>query len=119
MFDPGRDEKTKKWHGRVFYAKGKSLILCAYDLDQETDLLSTGTFQAWGQPRRDGTDALNLGLLHVENSGKKRWVLAFDDSKALDNINAIFVTMEPDGGSRIPTGKPLLFAYLGEESYLH
>jgi len=31
---------------------------------------------------------------------------------ALEQIDAVFVTVEPAGGSRKPSGKPLLFAYL-------
>jgi hypothetical protein len=44
--------------------------------------------------------------------GKKRWVLKFDDSKKLDQIDAVFVTLEPNGQSHKPSGKSLLFAYL-------
>jgi hypothetical protein len=35
-----------------------------------------------------------------------------DDSKALEQLDAVFVTVEPHGGSHKPSGKPLLFAYL-------
>jgi len=38
--------------------------------------------------------------------------LKFDDEKALDQIDAVFVTLEPDGQSHKPSGKSLLFAYL-------
>ena len=33
--------------------------------------------------------------------------------KTLAQIDAVFVTVEPNGGSPHPSGKPLLFAYLG------
>jgi hypothetical protein len=36
----------------------------------------------------------------------------FDDSKMLDQIDAVFVTLEPGGESHKPSGKSLLFAYL-------
>ena len=40
--------QTDKTCGRVFYTKGKSLIFCAYDLDQEAGLKNTRRFRdAW------------------------------------------------------------------------
>jgi hypothetical protein len=39
-------------------------------------------------------------------------VLRFDDPKALEQIDAVFVTVEPNGGSHKPSAKSLLFAYL-------
>lgn len=104
--------ETDKTYGRVFYTKGKSLIFYAYDLDQETGLKSASTFQAWGRRGVDKQQALNLGIFYEDNASKKRWVLKFDDPKALAKIDAVFVTVEPNGGSRHPSGKQLLFAYL-------
>jgi len=63
----------------------------------------------------DRSTALNLGVMYVDNSSNKRWVLRFDDPKALEEINAVFVTVEPNGGSRVPRGQQVLFAYLKEE----
>ena len=34
------------------------------------------------------------------------------DPQKLDEIDAVFVTVEPNGGSPNPSGKPFLFAYL-------
>jgi hypothetical protein len=44
--------------------------------------------------------------------GRNGWVLKFDNPKELDEIDAVFVTVEPKGGSSKPSGKPLLYAYL-------
>jgi hypothetical protein len=104
--------ETDKTYGRVFYTKGKSLIFYAYDLDQETDLRTASTFQAWGSRGTDKQQALSLGVFYEDNTSKKRWVLKFDDPKTLANIDAVFVTVEPHGGSHHPSGKQLLFAYL-------
>ena len=112
VYDVERTGETKKPYGRVFYTKGKSLIFYAYDLDQETGVNNASTFQAWGRRGPDRQQALNLGIFFVDNSSKKRWVLRFDDSKALAQIDAVFVTVEPDGGSHKPSNNPLLFAYL-------
>jgi hypothetical protein len=115
VFDVGRDGETKKPFGRVFYTKGKSLIFYAYDLDQQPGLREASTFQAWGRRGPDVTQAMNLGIFYIDNTTHKRWVLKFDDPKSLDQIDAVFVTVEPKGGSRKPSGKQLLFAYLRVE----
>jgi hypothetical protein len=115
VFDVGRDGETKKPFGRVFYTKGKSLIFYAYDLDQQPSLRQASTFQAWGRRGPDVAQAMNLGIFYVDNATHKRWVLKFDDPESLDQIDAVFVTVEPKGGSRKPSGKQLLFAYLRVE----
>lgn len=51
-----------------------------------------------------------LGHLYLDNASKKLWILRFDDPKALAQIDAVFVTVEPNGGSNKPSNKPLLFA---------
>ncbi len=115
VYDVGGNGKRKKPYGRVFYTKGKSLIFYAYDLDQQPGLKSASSFQAWGLRGPDRNTALSLGVMYIDNSANKRWVLRFDDPKALEEINAVFVTVEPNGGSRVPRGQQVLFAYLREE----
>ena len=112
VYDVERTGETKKPYGRVFYTKGKSLIFYAYDLDQQAGVKNASTFQAWGRRGPDRQQALNLGIFYVDNASKKRWVLRFDDPKALAQIDAVFVTVEPNGGSHKPSNKSLLFAYL-------
>ena len=103
---------TKKPYGRVFYTRGKSLIFYAYDLDQQTALKRASTFQAWGLRGPDRQQAINLGVFYEDNATKKRWILKCDDTKTLAQIDAVFVTVEPNGGNHKPSGKSLLFAYL-------
>jgi hypothetical protein len=112
VYDVNRSGETNKPYGRVFYTKGKSLIFYAYDLDQQLGVKTASSFQAWGRRGPDRDQALNLGVFYVDNAAKKRWVLRFDDPKALAQIDAVFVTVEPDGGSHKPSNKSLLFAYL-------
>jgi predicted nucleic acid-binding Zn-ribbon protein len=112
VYDVARDGATQKPYGRVFYTKGKSLIFYAYDLDQQAGIKNSSAFQAWGRRGPDRQQALNLGIFYEDSVAKKRWVLRFDDPKALGQIDAVFVTVEPNGGSHRPSGKPLLFAYL-------
>jgi hypothetical protein len=103
---------TRKAFGRVFYTKGKSLIFYAYDLSDLPGLKAASTFQAWGNRGHDRRQALKLGMFYEDNVSKKRWVMKFNDKKALDQIDAVFVTIEPPGGSNKPSGMPLMYAYL-------
>jgi hypothetical protein len=103
---------TDKTYGRVFYTKGKRLIFYAFDLDAQPGVQNASTFQAWGRKGPDKRQARSLGIFYEDNVTKKRWVLKADDSKTLEDIDAVFVTVEPNGGSQHPSGKPLLFAYL-------
>jgi hypothetical protein len=112
VFDVAKNAATQKAYGRVFYTKSKSLIFYGYDLDRHPGFKNASTFQAWGQRGADAAQALNLGVFYEDNVSKKRWVLKFDDAKKLDQIEAVFVTVEPNGGSQKPSGKPFLFAYL-------
>ena len=112
VYDVARDGQTQKPYGRVFYTRGKSLVFYAYDLDQQDGYKTASTFQAWGSRGLDKKQATSLGIFYEDNAAKKRWVVKFDDPKKLEQINAVFVTVEPNGGSHKPSGKPLLFAYL-------
>jgi hypothetical protein len=103
---------TDTTYGRVFYTKGKSLIFYAFDLDAQPNVQNTRSFQAWGRRGPDHQQALSLGIFYEDNASKKRWVLKTNDPKALEDIDAVFVTVEPNGGSHHPSGKQLLFAYL-------
>jgi hypothetical protein len=103
---------TDKTYGRVFYTKGKSLIFYAFDLDAQPGFQNAKSFQAWGRKGPDKQQALSLGIFYEDNASKKRWVLKASDPKTLEDIDAVFVTVEPNGGSHHPSGKQLLFAYL-------
>jgi predicted nucleic acid-binding Zn-ribbon protein len=112
VYDIARTGEKQKAFGRVFYTKGKSLIFYAYDLDAEPQWKDADAFQAWGAHGPDRSQAFNLGMFYEDNVSKKRWVLKYDDRKTLQQIDAVFVTIEPHGGSEKPSGKPFLYAYL-------
>ena len=112
IFDVARNGDTRKAAGRVFFTKGKSLIFYAYDLNESPGVKDASTFEAWGQRGSDWHQASKLGIFYEDNASKKRWVVKSNDRKMLDQIDAVFITVEPNGGSQRPTGKPLLFAYL-------
>ena len=111
VYDIARTGETKKPYGRVFYTRGKSLIFYAYDLDQDMEANSANSFQAWGR-RGPDREAVNLGMFYEDNIARKRWILKCDDPKTLAQIDGVFVTVEPSGGSHSPSGKSLLSAYL-------
>jgi anti-sigma factor RsiW len=112
IYNVAGDGVTQKPYGRVFYTKGKSLVFYAYDLDQQAGVRNPRAFQAWGRRGPDRRQAANLGIFYEDDTAKKRWVVKFDDAKTLEQIDAVFVTIEPKGGSNRPSGNPLLFTYL-------
>lgn len=111
VFDIDREGKPQKAFGRVFYTAGKSLIFYAFDLDREPGV-HDATFQAWGRRGPGDKRPLNMGVLYLDNAANKRWALRFDDPKVLNEIDAMFVTIEPKAGGQKPSGKQLLFASL-------
>ena len=118
VFDVDSGSRTRKPFGRVFYTQNKSLIFYAFDLDRQPGVKNASAFQVWGQ--RDGESekihATNLGILYMDSESNRRWVLRLDDPKQLSELDAVFVTVEPQGGSQKPTGKPFLYALLRREA---
>jgi uncharacterized coiled-coil protein SlyX len=107
--------RANKSFGRVFLVEGKSLIFYAFDLGDRGNP-SKVSFQAWGQLEGHNTAAKNLGVFYIDDHAQKRWVLKVDDPTKLSAINSLFVTVEPLGGTDRPTGKKLLYAYLGTQA---
>jgi hypothetical protein len=112
IYDVAKNGDTQKPFGRVFYTKGKSLVFYAYDLDQQPGVKRASIFQAWGRTGSDTKHDRNLGIFYQDDINKQRWILKSDDAKTLSQIDAVFVTVEPNGESAKPSGKPLLFTYL-------
>jgi len=119
VFDVDSASHTRKPFGRVFYTQNKSLVFYAFDLDHQPGVKNASVFQVWGQRDSEpnaGTHPMNLGILYMDSESNRRWVLRSDDPKQLAEIDAVFVTIEPHGGSHKPTGKPLLYALLRKEA---
>jgi hypothetical protein len=112
VYDYDTRGKRDKSFGRVVYTEGESLIFYAFDLDK-VDSASRVTFQAWGQREGSGPTTRNLGVFKVDDHEQKRWVLRVDDSKLLNSIDSVFVTVEPAPRRDKPSGRKLLYAYLG------
>jgi hypothetical protein len=105
---------SKKSIGRVFLVEEKSLVFYAFDLGDRGNPAKV-SFQAWGQLEGRDRVAKNLGVFYIDDHQQKRWVLKVNDPKKLSAISSVFVTVEPLGGTERPTGKKLLYAYLGTQ----
>jgi len=110
VHDFAANGKPRKAFGRMFYTEGKSLIFYAYDLD--TKGVKDVSFQVWGQKTDDQRKAVSLGMLYTDDKNQSRWVMKFDDPKVLAEIDSVFVTVESPGGSKKPSGKKMMYAYL-------
>lgn len=107
--------KTRKAFGRVFFTEGKSLVFYAFDLPDGRSNAHPASFQAWGAQGANLPSAKSLGIFFHDDHTSNRWILKFDDPIVLSEIDSVFVTVEPLGGSKKPTGTPLLPAYLKAE----
>jgi hypothetical protein len=112
VYDVDSDTRRPKPFGRIFYTKHKSLIFYAFDLDEQAGVRAASTFQAWGLKEGDKDHPLSMGVFYKDNDNHRRWQLKFEDSQVLDQIQAVFVTVEPTGGSHKPRGRQLLYASL-------
>jgi hypothetical protein len=112
VFDVDGKGKTRKTFGRAFYTEDKSLIFYAFDLDDRRITKADYSLQAWGYQQSTEGSVQSLGIFYVDDQKRNRWALKFDNSEVLAQIDAVFVTVEPAGGSKRPTGERLLYAYL-------
>jgi hypothetical protein len=115
--DSGPDGKPGKAFGRIFLTEGKSLVFYAFDLNDPARNGSKKTYQVWGQTEGRAGSVRSLGFLNVDNKAQQRWVLKSNDAATFREINSLFVTVEPQGGAKTPSGQRLLFAYLGEANH--
>lgn len=109
---------NKKPFGRVFYTKNKYLVFYAFDLDKQPGMRNVSTFQAWGATAtsKGNEHPVSLGIFYMDNETARRWKVELKNPKILEQINSVFVTVEPEGGSNRPSGKQLLFTYLRGEA---
>jgi hypothetical protein len=112
VLDVDSKGKDQRAFGRVFYTEGKSLIFYAFDLRNQATAKRNASFQVWGASGPAQSPAKSLGIFYVDDQRQNRWVLKFDDPDVLTEIDSVFVTVEPPGGSAKPTGQKLLYAYL-------
>jgi anti-sigma factor RsiW len=108
--------RARKAFGRAFYTQGKSLIFYAFDLPTKNTADGKFVYAAWGSNSNNlnSKTARSLGIFYNDDQTQHRWAMKFDDPKLLEEIDTVFVTLEPAGRAfATPTGKPLLEAYFG------
>jgi hypothetical protein len=108
--------RARKAFGRAFYTQGKSLIFYAFDLPAKNTADGKFVYAAWGSDsnKLNSKAAHSLGIFYNDDQTQHRWAMKFDDPKLLEEIDTVFVTLEPAGRAfATPTGKPLLEAYFG------
>jgi hypothetical protein len=108
--------RARKAFGRAFYTQGKSLIFYAFDLPAKNTADGKFVYAAWGSNSNNLNSkvAHSLGIFYNDDQTQHRWAMKFDDPKLLEEIDTVFVTLEPAGRSfTAPTGKPILEAYFG------
>lgn len=113
VFDTDTKGKTRPAFGRVFFTEGKSLIIYAYDLNDRRVEDAGYHYRVWGKKEGPGQAARSLGIFYSDDKAQKRWVFKYDDPKVLNEIDSVFVTLEPPGENPTePEGQKFLYAYL-------
>ncbi len=111
VYDVAGDGKTKRTYGRVYYVEKKLLVFYAFDL-QNRQNHKRGIFQAWGYREANLGKPQSLGHFTIDDNTTSRWVLTVNRPDVLAHVDAVFVTLEPEGGSTAPRGKKILYANL-------
>jgi hypothetical protein len=116
VIDRDGNGRARKAFGRAFYTQGKSLIFYAFDLPAKNTADGKFVYAAWGSNSNNlnSKAAHSLGIFYNDDQTQHRWAMKFDDPKLLEEIDTVFVTLEPaDRSFTTPTGKPILEAYFG------
>ena len=113
VFDTDPKGKDRPAFGRIFLTEGKSLIFYAYDLSDVRVQDAGYRYRVWGKREGQNQHARSLGIFYSDDKSQKRWVFQYDDPKVLNEIDSVFVTLEPpNANSNQPKGDKLLYAYL-------
>jgi hypothetical protein len=116
VIDRDGEGRARKAFGRAFYTQGKSLIFYAFDLPTKNTADGKFVYAAWGSNSNNLNSKTphSLGIFYNDDQTQHRWAMKFDDPKLLEEIDTVFVTLEPAGRPfTAPTGKALLEAYFG------
>lgn len=112
VYDVDHSGKPSRTYGRVYYVNHRLLVFYAFDLGTHEQNRKAVAFQAWGFKQPNSTEPESLGLFYMDDSKLDRWILRVSDPKLLSNIDTLFVTLEPPGGSDVPKGRRVLLASL-------
>jgi hypothetical protein len=115
--DTDANGEPSKAFGRVFVTEGKSLTFYAFDLNEQRPIDAKHRFEVWGTKQAKAGPARNLGFLYVDDKAQRRWTLKVNDPQLVKEVDSVFVTVEPAGGARAPSGHELLYVSLGQDNH--
>jgi hypothetical protein len=105
--------KTRPAFGRIFFTEGKSLIFYAYDLNETRIQKANYQYRVWAKQEGGDKQVRNLGIFYSDDKTQRRWVFKCNDPKILNEIDSVFVTLEPANSDPAhPEGPNLMYAYL-------
>jgi hypothetical protein len=112
VYDVDGKGNTRRTFGRVYFVEKKLLVFYAFDLEAKRRNQLAEGFQAWGYREVGSSKPESLGMFQLDDPALNRWTLSVNDPHVLEHIDALFVTLEPPGGSPTPKGRRLLYASL-------
>jgi hypothetical protein len=115
--DTDPNGNPNKAFGRVFVTEGKSLTFYAFDLNEDARVDAKRSFQVWAVPEGKTNSSRSLGFLRADAKAQGRWVLKVEGPQVAEEINSVFVTVEPTAGAKRPSGQKMLYAYLGKANH--
>lgn len=105
--------KNRPAFGRVFFTEGKSLVFYAFDLDEAKVEKAGYQYRIWAKQERQDSHVQSLGMFYSDDKTERRWVFKCNDPKVLNEIDSVFVTLEPSNADPVhPKGSELMYAYL-------
>ena len=105
--------KTRPAFGRIFFTEGKSLLFYAYDLSGAKLQKADYQYHVWAGREGQEKQLRNLGIFYSDDKTQRRWVFKCSDPKVLNEIDSVFVTLEPPECDKShPLGPNLMYAYL-------
>jgi hypothetical protein len=105
--------KTRPAFGRIFFTEGKSLLFYAYDLNTAKIQKADFQYRVWARKEGQDKQLRNLGVFYSDDKSQRRWVFKCTDPKVLNDIDSVFVTLDPPQSDLShPHGPNLMYAYL-------
>jgi hypothetical protein len=113
VVDTDTHGKTRPAFGRIFFTEGKSLIFYAYDLNEAKIAKAGNQYRVWAKKEGQDPRVQSLGIFYSDDKAQRRWVFKCNDPKILNEIDSVFVTLEPANSDPAhPKGSNLMYAYL-------
>jgi hypothetical protein len=105
--------KTQPAFGRIFFTEGKSLLFYAYDLNGNKIQKADYQYRVWAKKEGQDKQVRSLGIFYSDDKSQRRWVFKCTDPNVLNEIDSVFVTLEPPQSDPAhPHGSNLMYAYL-------